>query len=112
MGGHVNVIQDVSETTGFTLDRPYDHVNVTYDGLDRVTTAVYFLDAGETTILEQFTITYSADGHPIENGTEMKNHVFDIYRGRFIGSNLDSARLSRVPGRLCPFHVGSLSLPL
>jgi hypothetical protein len=84
MGGNINALQYVVETTGYTLDRPYDHVNVTYDSSDRVTNADYWQDAGETMLKENFTITYSGAGYPIENGTELINHVFDIYRGRFI----------------------------
>lgn len=84
MGGNFNDLGGVSSTTGFSLYRPYDHVTVTYDALDRVTSAIYFKDVAETITLQSFTITYSPDGWPIENGTEYKNHQFDIYRGRFV----------------------------
>ncbi len=84
MGGNFNQLGGLAHTTGFSLYRPYDHVAVVYDALDRVTSAIYYKDVGETIILQSFTITYSADGWPIENGTEYKNHQFDIYRGRFV----------------------------
>lgn len=84
MGGNVNILQDVVDSTGFALDRPYDHFNVTYDALDRVSFVEYWLDAGETNLLEDFSITYTVDGHPFESGSEWKNHVFDLYRGRFV----------------------------
>lgn len=87
MGGNFNQLGGMQlNTTGFSLHRPYDHVNVVYDSLDRVTSAIYFKDAAETIIIQSFTITYSVDGWPIENGTEYKNHHFDIYLGRFVSN--------------------------
>ena len=83
MGGNLNELGGVVSTTGFSLFRPYDHIDVVYDGLDRVTSAIYYKDAVGTIVLQNFAITYSADGWPIENGTEYKNHQFDIYQGRF-----------------------------
>lgn len=84
MGGNFNELGGVTNTTGFSLFRPYDHVTVTYDNFDRVTNAIYYKNSSETIILQEFLISYSSDGWPIENGTEYKNHQFDIYRGRFV----------------------------
>lgn len=84
MGGNLNELGGLSHTTGFSLFRPYDHVVVVYDGLDRVTSAIYYKSTDNSIILRNFVISYSMDGgHPIENGTEYKNHTFDIYQGRF-----------------------------
>lgn len=84
MGGNFNHLGNDVQTSGFTLDRAYDHVDVLYDGLDRVVSAIYYQDAGGLNVLDSFSITYSPDGWPIENGTEYKNNHFDIYRGRFV----------------------------
>ena len=94
MGGNFHLLQGVTETSSFSLDPSYDHVNVVYDGLNRVSSAAYFRDAGETQPLESFAITYSASGDPIYNGTEWKNHIFDIYRGRFVVSGEASTSTS------------------
>ncbi len=105
MGGNVNILQDVVDSTGFALDRPYDHFNVTYDGLDRVSYVAYWLDVGETNLLEDFTITYTVDGHPIESGSEWKNHVFDLYRGRFV---LDTSSNGSSSGEVTMIIHGSM----
>ena len=82
-------------TSGFSLHRPYDHVDIVYDASDRVTSAIYYKDEAETLTLQSFTITYSVDGWPVESGTEYKNNHFDIYLGRFVSQ--------RVGGDCCGF---------
>ena len=86
MRGIINDLlkDDVLEFNEFLLLRPYDHSTIVYDNLDRVTSAEYWVDAGETVLLESFTITYSVDGHPIVDGGELKNHILDIYSGKFV----------------------------
>lgn len=91
MGGHVNqILKDGDE---FSMLPPYDHVVEVYDNLDRITTASYYGDVAETILLKQFVITYSADGHPIVDGVEYKNHILDLYSGRLVLNTISTASI-------------------
>lgn len=104
MGGNLNQLGSISHTSGFTLLRPYDHVAVTYDGLDRVTSAIYYKSSDNSVVLYAFTITYSASGWPVENTVEYKNHVFDLYQGRFVPTDATTGEsAATADGGCCGF---------
>lgn len=95
MGGHLNelFIEGSGGGEEFPILPPYDHVVDVYDSLDRITSAIYYDDVAETTIMQQFTITYSADGHPIVDGVEYKNHILDVYSGKLVINTSSTAAL-------------------
>jgi len=89
MGGNYNHLEGFLETSGFSLSKPYCNLDVTYDGSNRVTSAVYWKDTLKTVPLESFTITYDGSGIPSIDGVEYREMRFDPWRGRMVPDTID-----------------------
>jgi hypothetical protein len=109
MGGNYNQLEGFLETSGYSLSRSYCNLDITYDGSNRVTSAVYWKDVAKTVPLESFTITYDGSGIPSIDGVEYRGMKFDPWRGRMVPNEIVIPPvLGKSGGILCQ---GTLNAP-